>query len=299
MSSGATASEHGFVAVRGRGYRPEQVDAYALELSEDRDGAWERAARLTVLTKEMEAEAERLREVVSRLAPQTYEELGERAQRILALGEEEVAAVREAADADVRGMAEAADAEAQKLREAARAYADEILGEADERARQRLLACRAAADESRIGARHDVKEWRGEALAALREMRERSAALIEEQEKEQAERWEAAEREIAAREAEAQEREASLVAAAEERLSEAKRALAEAEESARHGQEDAEARGAELIAAAGAREEGIARDTERMLREHGEEWDEVRAHMEHVRSSLAALTGRAAAEGAP
>ncbi|MGB8942789.1 MAG: cellulose-binding protein, partial [Streptomyces sp.] len=185
------------------------------------------------------------------------------------------------------------------VREAARAYADEILGEAEERARQRLLACRATADESRIEARRDVKEWRGEALAALREMRERSAALLEEQEKEHAERWEAAEREIAAREAAEEEREAALVAAAEARLSEAKRAFAEAEESARHGQEDAEARGAELVAAAGVREEGISRETERMLREHGEEWDEVRAHMEHVRSSLAALTGRAAAEGAP
>lgn len=292
MSSGSTASEHGFVVVRGRGYRPEQVDAYALDLSQDRDDAWERAARLTVLAKEMEVEAERLRDVVARLAPQTYETLSERARNILALSEAEAAAVRESAEDDVRRVTEEADAQARGVREAARAYADEILGEAEERARQRLLAGRAAADEARIAARRDVKEWRGEALAALRETRKRSAGLLEEQEKEHAERREAAEREIAEREAEAQAAEASLVAAAEARLSEAKRAFAEAEESARHGQEDAEARGAELVAAARAREEGIARETERMLREHGEEWDEVRAHMEHVRSSLAALTGR-------
>lgn len=297
MSSGTTASEHGFVTVRGRGYRPEQVDTYALGLSQDRDGAWERAARLTVLAKEMEAESERLRDVVSRLAPQTYETLSERARNLLALGEEEAAAVRAAADADVQRMTEAAGAEAREVREAAGAYADEVLGEADERARQRLLACRATADESRIGARRDVKAWRSEALAALREVRERSTALLEEQEKEHAERREAAEREIAQREAEAQAAEDSLMAAAEARLSEAKRVSVEAEESARHGQEDAEARGAELLAAARVRDEQVARETERMLREHGEEWDEVRAHMEHVRSSLATLTGRAAAEG--
>ncbi|MDH6498702.1 hypothetical protein M2156_004921 [Streptomyces sp. SAI-149] len=33
-----------------------------------------------------------------------------------------------------------------------------------------------------------------------------------------------------------------------------------------------------------------------MLREHGERWDEVQAQMDHVRSSLTALTGRAATE---
>src|SRR4051812_29547162 len=93
MSSSPVSSQ-GFEVVRGRGYRPEQVDAYAAALSAGRDAAWERAARLTVLAREMESEALRLREVVTQLAPQTYELLGERAQRLLALGEEEAAAVR-------------------------------------------------------------------------------------------------------------------------------------------------------------------------------------------------------------
>ncbi|MEU1024647.1 hypothetical protein ABZ366_21625, partial [Streptomyces sp. NPDC005904] len=74
---------------------------------------------------------------------------------------------------------------------------------------------------------------------------------------------------------------------------------AETEEAARHGEEDAQARGAEIVAQARLREERIIRETERVLREHGERWDEVRAHMDHVRSSLAALTGRAPAEETP
>src|SRR4051794_15192364 len=81
--AGASASPYGFVIARGlggRGYRPEQVEERAAELSLARDDAWERAARLTVLAKDMEAEAERLREVVAHLAPQTYETLGKRAQ---------------------------------------------------------------------------------------------------------------------------------------------------------------------------------------------------------------------------
>ncbi|MFH8990949.1 cellulose-binding protein [Streptomyces sp. NPDC017940] len=295
--SGVSVSPHGFVAVRGRGYRPEQVEAYADALSRDRDAAWERAARLTVLAKDMGAEAARLREVVARLAPQTYEELGRRAQQLLALSEEEVAAVRDAAAASARESEEAVAAEAAALHGAARGYADSVRDEAEGWARQRLGAAGAAAEEFRATARADADEWRGAGLAALREMRERAGALLADQEKEHAERREAAEREIAEREAAAEAHEVSLLEAAGARLAEAERDLAQAAESARHRQEDAEARAADLLTRARMREERIGRETDRVLREHGERWDEVRAHMEHVRSSLSALTGRGASGG--
>lgn len=192
--SSASVSPHGFVTVRGRGYRPEQVDAYFAALSRVRDTAWERAARLTVLAKEMDAEVGRLREVVARLAPQTYETLGERACRIRELGEEEAAAVRENARSAARLAVEEAEAEGRRMREAAQAYADELRGEAEERARHRLLAARAEADEMRIAARRAVKEGRGEVLAALREVRQRTEGFLADQEREHAERWEEAER---------------------------------------------------------------------------------------------------------
>jgi hypothetical protein len=38
------------------------------------------------------------------------------------------------------------------------------------------------------------------------------------------------------------------------------------------------------------------RDTERVLREHGERWDDVQAQMDNVRNSLMALTGQVALE---
>ncbi|MET7704460.1 cellulose-binding protein, partial [Streptomyces sp. NPDC005485] len=164
--SGASVSPHGFVVVRGRGYRPEQVEAYAAGLSLDRDAAWERAARLTVLAKDMDAEAGRLREVVAGLGPQTYEELGERARRIFQLGEEEAAAVVEQGRRDARLVVAEAEEAGRRVRDEARAEADAVRGDAEERARQRLLVARAEADEMRISARRDVKEGRGEALAA-------------------------------------------------------------------------------------------------------------------------------------
>ncbi|MFF3613472.1 cellulose-binding protein [Streptomyces sp. NPDC002580] len=294
--SSARVSPHGFVTVRGRGYRPEQVDGYAAALSRDRDAAWERAARLTVLAKDMEAEAERLREAVTRLVPQTYEELGERARRILQLGEEEAAALREAARGEARQAVEAAEAAGHEIREAARAYADGVRGEAEERAGRRLLDARAEADEVRVSARREVKENRGEALVALREVRGRTEALLTVQEQEHAARRAEAERAVAEREAAFDADHAERLARAEASLAEAGRALAAVEESDRHGQEDAAARAAELLAKARADEERIVRETERVLREHGERWDDVRAHMDHVRSSLMSLTGRAPAE---
>jgi cell division septum initiation protein DivIVA len=294
--SGTPVPPHGFVAVRGRGYRPEQVDAFAAALSQDRDAAWERAARLTVLAKEMQAEAVRMRETVARLVPQTYDALGERARRLFELGVEEAAAVREGARQEARRLVEEARAHADSVQGAAQEHADSVRAEAEERARQRLLAARAEADEIRITARREVKECRGEAVAALREVRQRTTGLLTEQAREYAERLAAFEREAEERAAAAEVRHAERVARAEATLSDAKQALADAEAAGRRSQEEARVRAAEMIAGARVREERIVNETERVLREHGERWDEVRAHMDRVRTSLTTLTGRAAAE---
>ncbi|MFH8735955.1 MULTISPECIES: cellulose-binding protein [unclassified Streptomyces] len=299
MSSGTSVSPHGFVAGRGRGYRPGPVDALAAELSGARDDARERAALLAAQVEELEAEAQRLRLAVTQLAPQTYESLGDRAREILALAEEEADGVRASAADSVRRITADAEADARETREAARAAADAVLAEAEQWADERLNADRATADGARAAARDEAKAWREEALAALDEARERTRATLAGQEKDHAERRDEAERELAGQEAAADARDAERLARAEGRLSEARRAFAETEESARHGQEDAEARAAELLAEATLHEEGVGRETERVLREHGEKWDEVRAHMDHVRTTLASLTGRNPADEAP
>ncbi|MGW4706267.1 cellulose-binding protein, partial [Streptomyces sp. NPDC004285] len=120
-----------FTVGRGRAYRPEQVDRFLAELSAERDGAWERAARLTVLAKEMEKEAAGLRLAVTQLAPQRYESLGEASQQILRLAEQEDERLVRAAEADAQGLAEAADAVAREAEESARAYAEGVRAAAD------------------------------------------------------------------------------------------------------------------------------------------------------------------------
>ncbi|WP_435847023.1 hypothetical protein [Streptomyces eurythermus] len=44
------------------------------------------------------------------------------------------------------------------------------------------------------------------------------------------------------------------------------------------------------------REERIAQETERVLREHGDTWDAVQAHMDCARENLMTLTGRVVTE---
>ncbi|MFE9452542.1 cellulose-binding protein [Streptomyces sp. NPDC006739] len=294
--SSASVPPHGFVTVRGRGYRPEQVDAYTQALSRDRDAAWERAARLTVLARDMEAELRRVREAVAGLAPQDYASLGESARRLFQLVLDEAAEVRERARSAARAELAHAEARASDVRRAAQEAADALHAEAEEHARLCFLAARTEADEIRVGTRLGLKEFRAEALAALREIRQRTSALLVEQGREQAARWAEVERveaeQVAAFEADHAER----LARAEAALAEARQALGDAEESARRWQEEARARAAEILAEARLREDRIARETEDLLREHGETWDVVQAHMDHVRSRLSALTGRATAE---
>ncbi|NED00955.1 cellulose-binding protein, partial [Streptomyces sp. SID6648] len=92
MSAGPV-SAFDVVGVRGKGYRPEQVDRAMAALTAERDGALAEIARLTRLGEELHAEAARLAETVAALPVQDYAELGERAQRILALAESEAEAL--------------------------------------------------------------------------------------------------------------------------------------------------------------------------------------------------------------
>ncbi|MEU6089196.1 cellulose-binding protein [Streptomyces sp. NPDC047085] len=293
--SSASNTPHGFVTVRGRGYRPDQVDAYTQALSRDRDAAWERAARLTVLAKDMEAEAVRLREVVAGLAPQAYETLGERAQRLFHLALEEAAEVREKARRAAREQVAQAEVEALGVRRAAEEAADALRAEAAEHARRRLIAARAEADALRIEARREVKQGRGEALVVLREVRQHTTTVLTAQAGEQAERWAAAEREEAAREAAFEARNAERLSRAQAALAEAERAFGEAEESARRLEEEAHARAAEIGTEARHHADRTAQETERVLREHSETWDHVQAQMDQVRHRIITLSGKAAA----
>ncbi|MDX3387745.1 cellulose-binding protein [Streptomyces niveiscabiei] len=289
----ASVSPYGFGTVRGRGYRPSQVEAYVAALCADRDAAWDRAARLTVQVKEAESEATRLREAVLRLTPQSYETLGETAHHLFRLARHEAHTLRERARHEARDQAARADEQAAAIREEAESEARRTLAEAEEWGRQRIARARAEADEIRVTARREVKRDRAKALEGLREVRRRTESLRTRQDQTRDQRREAIEREALARARTLDAHYATLIARAESALCEARATHTEAEKSATRLQSRAHTHATALLTEAHHQADRIARETERVLREHGERWDDVRAHMDYVRTSLSALTGRA------
>lgn len=287
----ASVSSHGFTVVR-RGYRAEQVDRLLSRLSAGRDEAWERVARLTVLAKEMEEKTAALRGQVGQLPVPTYEELGPRAQEILALAEAEAADLRDRAEAAANDVRQEAEESACALREAARTAATAVRADADAVARQREETTGKAAGEILRAARQDVKSARQEAVAVLKEARKRSAATLAGLERELAAREEAAQRELEERCAESAARLQERGEVAERRLAEAQRVFGEVRQAAGAMLKEAEGRGAELIAQASARAERVQRETRLWLREHEELKGSVRSQLERVRSGLSALEAR-------
>ncbi|NEB72336.1 cellulose-binding protein, partial [Streptomyces fulvissimus] len=98
MSAGPV-SAFDVVGVRGRGYRPDQVDRAVAARTAERATALAEAERLERLAQELAAEAARLAETVAGLPEQDYAELGERAQRILGLAREQAESLRADAEA--------------------------------------------------------------------------------------------------------------------------------------------------------------------------------------------------------
>ncbi|MET4927560.1 cellulose-binding protein [Streptomyces sp. PSRA5] len=292
----ARASAHGFDPARGRGYRPEQVDRRVTELSGDREDAEAQERRLAVVAERLQLEAELLRQRVEALPPQTYDSLGDRAQKILALVAEEADGARTTARENAQAAYDEAGEAVRRTREAARAHAEAVTADADAYATRTVEGAQGAADERRTAARRDAEEVRGAALARFDDIRQRTEALLTELSQEHADRLAATTREFTGREAEAEAYQTGLATRSDAQLADARRAFAEGEESARHIQEDAAARAEDLIAQARAAEERTVRETERILREHTEVREEVQARMTHVRNSLAALTGRAPVE---
>ncbi|UKY50687.1 cellulose-binding protein [Streptomyces inhibens] len=288
----ASVSPHGFETVRGRGYRPQDVDRRVEGLSIDRDSCWERAARLTVLCNEMESELVALRAYVAQQPPETFESLGAEARLILTTSESEAERLRAEAQKAAEEVRSEAVAYADRVRDAADEVACAQRTEADAWARRTEETARDEAASLVTEAAKEAEELRGEAADELARTVRHSAQLLRDQEKQQAEEGDAAARELVRLEAEMDRLVAELDARGEATVAERRRLDAEAAEAARHRQEDAEDRAAGLLAQAAVEVERIERATDRALREHQEEREEVRAHMTHVRNTLAALTGK-------
>ncbi|MFC7220740.1 hypothetical protein ACFQLX_21645 [Streptomyces polyrhachis] len=285
-----TGPSEDFGTVR-RGYRPQQVDAALGRLGEERDRAWERAARLTVLARDLERERDQLARRMDETGPQTYEELGGRATFLLALAREEADGVRAAARQDAQAALAAARADGEELLAAARAAGGGVTGEAEGHWRSIVAAAEAQAAVMLAAARADAQACAGEAGRALAEVRQRTAAILAESEAEELAAAEVNQRDLREREATWALEMAARTAAAQQRLEEAQAVWAEAEKYAAAQRDRSEARGAELLAEASLAVEGVQRETDHRLRGVQDRRTELTGQLEHVRASLAAMVG--------
>lgn len=286
------ASPHAFTVVRGRGYRPEQVDRAMAVLIGQQEENRVRLAELAAREAELIAEAERLREVAASAPPPAYENLGRRARRLLTLAEAEAEDVRAAAGSDAARTEAEAEAEAEAVRAAAEEEAELLRTEAAAAAARRVEAARSEAEAMQAAAKEAARRTRAEAADALRDAQKQCDRELAEQERTHAARSEEAERELAERKRSVETYVGELADRGDELLKEARREREDAEEDARRWQEEAESRGEKLLAGARVRAEAVERETERVLDEHAGQAAEMRRHMARVRSTLAALTGR-------
>lgn len=294
-----TAAHHQFATARGRGYHPDQVERFVQALSDDRDAAWERAARLTVLANDMAAERAAVRERLAALGPARYDVLGPGAQQLLEAAEAEAAAVRERAEAGLRQAQTSAVSVRQAMLRDAEAAAQAKTAAVDAQAARLLEAARTQAAQLRAEAEGEAADIRREADGALDDVRQQAARVAAARDNEQRERLDALRDEFAELAAAADHRMAEHSAYAESLLREAEDAYAAAEDDARSILDQAEAVAADTLAQARAGEERIQRETQRESREHETRCDEIRDHLASVRSGLTTLTGRALPDAIP
>ncbi|MEU3601233.1 cellulose-binding protein [Streptomyces sp. NPDC006798] len=282
---GTSGPESGFTVVR-RGYRADQVHDRLAALSRERDQAWERAARLTVLAKEMTAEAARLKEAVQGLGPQTYESLGTPARQLLATAWETADHIRTSARDGARDDAALADTEARRLTAESGAAAGAALADAEEHTRRLVTSARVAGGRLLMDARRDASAYRAEATVVWDGMRRRAEDMLAALESEQAARWAEVERDAERRTRAADELRAGAEGRAEALLREAEREMTAAEEHTRRVDEAAAARAETVLAGAREEAEAVARETDRVLETHAAARAETMAPLQLLHDSL-------------
>ena len=291
-------SPHGFTLTR-RGYDPAQVDQALSRFIADRDAAWQRLSGLGDRMRALEqtlldaAEAE---QAAAQKPPPTYAELGERAARLLVLAQEEAAQLRAGAERWIEALDTESRADARRHQEDAEGYAAQRRGSADEAFRRALDAARATAGTTRGEADRESRAVIDQAAGYAAELRLRGEQTAEEVRRRLSALQHTADQADAAAEAEAVARETESAVAAERRQDEAERHLKAMRAAAAATTAEAAAAAERLVEAAQREAERVAAGTERERLALAEERDQVQAHLDHILTTLTALTGAAVAE---
>ncbi|MFC1415152.1 hypothetical protein [Streptacidiphilus cavernicola] len=291
-------SPHGFTVTR-RGYDTAQVDQALVRSTAQRDAAWERLSGLGNRMRALEQtliDAAAAEKAAAEAPPAAYAVLSDRAARLLALAQEESVHLRTEAEAWTEALDTEVRADAARCAQEGADDAARLRGSADEAFRRELDRARATAEGLRGEADRAARATREAAAGHAAELAAGSEQAAEAERARQAVLQQAADQALAEAETEQDAREAALSGRAERRQGEAERHLAAMRLSAAATEAEAVTAAERLLEAARREAERIAAAAEREALASAEQQAELRAHLDHIRATLTALTGAAAGE---
>ncbi len=287
-----------------RGYDPTEVDRAIGDLAKARDQARSEAADSAIEATKLQATVAQLEEQLSgyrtRLAAveqnqpseqPSFNDLGARIGRMLALAEDEADELKTRAKAEAERLTAEAEEAANQTKSAADRYARDVVSKADTEAARIVEAAKRQADEIVDYADREAVARREEAEAVYEHQRARAAAAAAEFERSLAERRDKAAEEFAAQMAaneqainRAQERQVALEMEGDRALAEAK---VQAESTIKAAREEA----IQHVEAARLAALKIRRESERELQAATGRRDAINAQLANVRQMLATLGG--------
>ncbi|WP_329567011.1 hypothetical protein [Kitasatospora sp. NBC_01266] len=283
---------YGFTAAR-KGYAPEQVDRALGALTAQRDHAWHRLSQLGAQIRELETALAAARQAAAEAPEPDYSTLSEQAGDLMAIAENETRQIREKAERFSTQTRDAV-AEAGRTRQSeAAAYATATRAEADEAARRTEVSTRAAAEKLRTDAEQDARACRDAATAESARIRVAAAEAGERAEAKLAELRRDADERFAAEEAAAAAEDAKISLAAEHRLKEAEQHRETTLGVVKQIDTDAQAKADQLIETARREAEQINARTAAERAEFDKRLETVQTHLDHIKGTLASLTGKA------
>lgn len=283
-----------------RGYDPAQVDRRVDELASALHEATRQRNDLILRVELLESELARSSqcppapvEPVVVEVPATFEHLGERIAKMLALAEDEGTAIRARAHDAAESSRSEVTVELAQLRADAERYADGLRASAETDA-ARIVGDAARAAEAAIdSAQRQAATRAAEAEALYEEQRARSAKAAADFEATLASRRQEAEEQFAHQLADANRRLSQAEATATAARTSAATLEAATQREAQRLLEDARAQATGILAEAKATAAQVRADSERELAAASQRRDSINAQLANVRQMLATLTGAA------
>ncbi|MFE7188414.1 hypothetical protein [Kitasatospora sp. NPDC057541] len=284
--------QYGFTVAR-RGYAPEQVDRALTALTAQRDEGWERLSVLGAGLREMERRLAEIQQAAADAPEPDYQVLSDEAAGLARMAENEARAVRDKAERFAEDLRDEVYEAGQALDRAAKEYATTTRTEADAAVRRTDERTRAEAETIRAETDREVRSVRDAATGHAAKVRVAAAEASERAEAKLAELRRKADEMFAEAQAAADAEDSTVSATAERRVKEAEQFRETVLGQIKQSDAEAQARADQLVEQARREAERINAATEREQREYATRLETVQQHLDHIKATLASLTGAA------